>query len=415
VSGARVSGARSERGGARSEGGGALDGLRVLDIGTRIGAPFAATLLAELGADVIKVEQPGTGDFLRTIGPFEHDVSLFWAVEGRGKRSITLDLADARGQGVLRRLVGGADVLVENFQPGTLERWNLAPEALRAINPRLIVSRVSVYGQDGPYRDRPGLDRNGIALGGLLHITGEPDGPPVRPGVIIADYLAGLFNTIGVLAALVERERSGEGQGIELSLVESVLRVMEWTVAAYDRLGIVRERAGNRLPNSAPLDNYRTADDRWVCIAAAGDVLFPRLCTAMDREDLPKDARFATLEQRATNADAINAEVAAWCKERTLSEIESTLIANQVPVTGVYAIDEIVSDEHVKARESIVLVDDPTLGTLRQQAPVPRLDRTPLRVDRGAPRLGEHNDEVYRGLLGMSAEEVESLRAKGVL
>ncbi|MGZ4241960.1 MAG: CaiB/BaiF CoA transferase family protein, partial [Actinomycetota bacterium] len=254
---------------------GALDGIRVLDLGTRVGAPFAATLLGELGAAVIKVEQPGTGDFMRTIGPFEDSTSLWWSVEGRGKRSITLDLSKPQGQAVLRRLVPLADVLVENFQPGTLERWNLAPDELRALNPRLVLSRVSVYGQDGPYRERPGLDRNGIALGGLLGITGFPDGPPVRPGIIIADYLTALFNTIGVLAALVERERSGEGQGVELSLYESVLRVMEWTVAGFDRLGIVRERSGNRLANSAPLDNYETADGRFVCIVAGGDGLFP--------------------------------------------------------------------------------------------------------------------------------------------
>src|SRR5919109_5573175 len=274
---------------------GALDGIRVLDLGTRIGAPFAATLLAELGAEVIKVEQPGTGDFMRTIPPLEDGVSLWWSVEGRGKKSMTLDLSKERGQEILRRLAEHADVLVENFQPGTLERWNLAPESLRRSNPRLIVSRVSVYGQDGPYRDRPGLDRNGIALGGLLHITGYAWEPPVRPGVIIADYLSALFNTIGVLAALVERERSGEGQQVELALYESVLRVMEWTVAAYDRLGIVRERAGNRLPNSAPLDNFETADGRYVCIAAAGDVLFPRLCQAMEKPELATQSEFATL------------------------------------------------------------------------------------------------------------------------
>jgi formyl-CoA transferase len=394
---------------------GALDGTRVLDLGTRIGAPFAATLLGELGADVIKIEQPGTGDFLRTIPPFDGDVSLFWAVEGRGKRSVTIDLSKPEGQDLLKKLVPHADVLVENFQPGTLERWNLAPADLTKINPRLIVSRVSVYGQDGPYRDRPGLDRNGIALGGLLHITGYPDAPPVRPGVIIADYLTALFNTIGVLAALVDRERTDKGQQVEVALYESVLRVMEWTVAAYDRLGIVRERAGNRLPNSAPLDNYETADGRYVCIAAAGDVLFPRLCKAMGRPELVDDERFASLARRAENSDAINAEVAAWCKARTRGEIEETLVAHQVPVTGVYGIDEIVEDPQVLAREAVLPIEDPVLGPVRQQAPVPRLDRTPLEVARGAPRLGEHTEEVLHELLGMSPGEIASLRSAGVV
>jgi formyl-CoA transferase len=308
-----------------------------------------------------------------------------------------------------------ADVLVENFQPGTLERWNLAPADLRALNPRLIVSRVSVYGQDGPYRDRPGLDRNGIALGGLLGITGFPDSPPVRPGVIIADYLTALFNTIGILAALAERVRSGEGQQVELALYESVLRVMEWTVAAHDRLGIVRERTGNRLPNSAPLDNYLTSDGRYVCVAAAGDVLFPRLCAAMGRVDLTSDPRFATLEARASNADAINEIVAEWCRTRTLADIEETLVANQVPVSGIYGIDQIVADPQVQARGAVIEVEDPDLGPVRQQAPVPRLDRTPLRVVHGAPRLGQHTDEVLRALLGLGDQEIDALRADGVI
>jgi formyl-CoA transferase len=394
---------------------GALNPIRVLDLGTRIGAPFAATILGELGADVVKIEQPGTGDFLRAIPPFEGETSLFWAVEGRGKRSLTLDLSKHEGQEILRRLVPHADVLVENFQPGTLERWSLAPEKLREINPRLIVSRVSVYGQDGPYKDRPGLDRNGIALGGLLHITGYPDAPPVRPGVIVADYLAALFNTVGILAALVERERSNTGQQVELALYESVLRIMEWSVAAYDRLGLVRERTGNRLPNSAPLDNYATSDERWACIAAAGDVLFPRLCKAMGREDLLKDDRFATLAARASNADAINEIVASWAKQRTLQEVEEALVAHQVPVSRVYPVDEILADPQVQARGAVITVEDPVLGGVRQQAPVPRLDRTPLEVARGAPRLGEHTDEVLTDLLGMSDEEISELRARGIV
>src|SRR5438132_368641 len=377
---------------------GALDGIRVLDLGTRIGAPFAATLLAELGAEVIKVEQPGVGDFMRTIPPLEDGVSLWWAVDGRGKQSITLDLSKERGQEILRRLVEHADVLVENFQPGTLERWNLAPEALRGINPRLIVSRVSVYGQDGPYRDRPGLDRNGIALGGLLHVTGHSDRPPVRPGVIVADYLTALFNTIGVLAALYERERSGEGQGVELALYESVLRIMEWTVAAHDRQGIVRERTGNRLQNSAPLDNYETSDGRYVCIAAAGNVLFPRLCEAMGKPELLSHPEFATLADRAQNADRINDVVQDWCATKAAEEIEAILIRHQVPVSRIYSVDEIVADPHVQARSSIVEVEDPEIGSVKQQAPVPRLDRTPLEIPRGAPKLGEHTEEVLTGL-----------------
>jgi formyl-CoA transferase len=218
-----------------------------------------------------------------------------------------------------------------------------------------------------------------------------------------------------VLASLVERERSGEGQNVELSLYESVLRIMEWTVAGFDRLGIVRARTGNRLANSAPLDNYATADGRYVCIAAAGDVLFPRLAQAMGQPDLVKDERFSSLEARARNADAINEIVAAWCAGRTLDEIEGILIDAQVPVSGVYSIDQIVADAQVRARGSIVTVDDPVLGPVRQQAPVPRLDRTPARVARGAPRLGEHNETIYLGLLGMTRAEYDDLKRNGVI
>ena len=226
---------------------GPLAGIRVLDLGTRIGAPFAATLLADLGAEVIKVELPGQGDFMRSIGPFVGDYSLFWAVEGRGKKSITCDLRRPAGQALLKRLVALADVMVENFQPGTLESWGLGYDVLSALNPGLILTRVSVYGQTGPYRDRPGLDRNGIALGGLLYITGYPDRPPVRPGVIVSDYLTGVFNAFAIVSALYERDRRARqsgtpprGQWVELSLYESILRIMEHTLAAYDRLGMVR-------------------------------------------------------------------------------------------------------------------------------------------------------------------------------
>src|SRR5581483_3255883 len=285
---------------------GPLTGVRLLDLGTRIGAPFAATLLA----DVIKVELPGQGDFMRTIGPFVGDYSLFWAVEGRNKRSVTCDLRRPAGQALAKRLVAVSDVVVENFQPGTLERWGLGYDALAAVNPGVILTRVSVYGQTGPYRHRPGLDRNGIAMGGLLYITGYPDRPPVRPGVIVSDYLTGVFNAFAIVSALWERERRARetgapprGQWVDLSLYESVLRIMEHTLAAYDRLGVVREREGNRLENAAPLDNWETKDGKWVCIIAAGDGLFPRLCRAIGREDLLGDPRFATMALRAEHGE----------------------------------------------------------------------------------------------------------------
>ncbi len=393
-----------------------LAGIRILDLGTRIAAPFAATLLADFGAEVIKVELPGSGDFMRGIGPFVDGYSLWWAVDGRNKKSITLDLRKPRGQELLKRLIAVSDVAVENFQPGTLEEWGLGYETLRTINPNLILTRASVYGQTGPYRDRPGLDRNGIGFGGLLYITGYPDRPPVRPGIIISDYLTAVFNAFAIMMALYHRDvHRGGGQWVDLALYESVFRILEHTVASYDRLGIVREREGNRLRNSAPLDNWETKDGQFVCIVAAGDGLFPRLARAMGREDLLRDARFASLTARVEHADAINAIVGDWVRQHTAHEVETILLQAQVPVTRAHSIADIAADPHYAAREDIVRVDDPTIGPVRMQAVYPRLSATPGRIQRGAPKLGEHNEEVYGSLLGLSAEELVALRALGII
>ena len=394
-----------------------LEGLRILDVGTRIGAPFAATLLADFGAEVWKIELPGQGDFMRTIGPFADGYSLFWAVEGRNKKSITLDLRKPRGQELFKKLVPLADAIVENFQPGTLEAWGLGYEVLEALNPKVILTRATVYGQDGPYRDRPGLDRNGIAHGGLLYITGYPDRPPVRPGIVVSDYLTGVFNALSILIALYERDigKSGRGQWVDLALYESVFRLMEHTVAGYDRLGLVREREGNRLKNSAPLDNWETRDGHFVSIVAAGDGLFPRLARAMGRADLVQDPRYATLADRARHGDELNAVVAAWCREHTAEEIERILVAAEVPVSRAFSIRDIFADPHYAARGDIVEVDDPTIGPVKMQGVYPRFSRTPGSIRRGAPRLGEHNREVYGGVVGLGDEELEALEREGVI
>jgi len=401
---------------------GPLAGVRVLDLGTRIGAPFAATLLGDLGAEVIKIELPGQGDFMRTIGPFVGGYSLFWAVEGRSRKSVTLDLRKPAGQALLKRLVALADVVVENFQPGTLEGWGLGYDALAAVNPGIILTRVSVYGQDGPYRDRPGLDRNGIAMGGLMYITGYPDRPPVRPGLIVSDYLTAVFNAFSIVAALYEREKRAQatgqpprGQWVDLSLYESILRIMEHTLATYDRLGVVREREGNRLRNSAPLDNWETSDGKYVCIIAAGDGLFPRLARALGREDLLTDPRFATMALRAQHGDEINGIVADWCRQRTSREIQDVLERYEVPFGVAYSVADIFADLHVQARGDIETVDDPTIGPVRMQGVYPRFSRTPGAVQGGAPKLGAHNDEVYRGLLGLTADELDALRRDHVI
>jgi len=409
---------------------GPLQGIRVLDVGTRISAPFCAGLLGELGADVIKVELPVGGDFMRTIGPFvdtdesEAGYSLFWAVEGRGRKSVTCDLRKPEGQALFRRLAAHADVVCENFRPGTMEQWNLGPDSL---DPRLIFVRISIFGQDGPYSHRPGLDRLGIAYGGLLHLTGERERPPVRPGVTISDYLTGVFAAMAAVAGLYQRDvqtstkdpegstGTGTGSVIDAPLYGAVLRVLEWTLAGYDKLGVVRTREGNRLPNSAPLDNYPTSDGTYVCIVAGSDANFRRLCEAMDRPDLASDDRFSTLARRAARGDEINGIVTAWTSGLAASEVEATCIAHDVPVGIAYSAADIFSDPHMIAREDLVPVEDPVVGTIRQQAPFPRFVGRPTPTPTGAPRLGAHNDEVWSGLVGVTPEELHRLRESGVV
>jgi len=396
---------------------GPLDGLRVLDLGTRIAAPFCAGLLGEQGAEVIKIEQPGTGDFMREIGPFvpDHDgadYSLFWAVEGRGRKSVTLDLRRDEGQDLFRRLAATADVVVENFRPGTLEHWNIGPGDLDA---RLVVVRISSFGQDGPYARRPGLDRVGIGYGGLLHLTGYPDRPPVRVGVTISDYLTGVFCAHAASAALYARDaRNGSGAVIDASLYGAALRILEWTLPAYDKLGVVRNREGNRLANSAPLDNYPTADGKYVCIVAGSDANFARLCKAMDRLDLLEEPRFARLADRAEHGDEINSTVAEWTAGLPAAQIEERCVACDVPVATAYTAADIFADPHITQRGDLVTVDDESVGPLRQQAPFPRRVGEVVTAPSSAPRLGAHTREVL-GELGLDDADLDRLSSEGVV
>jgi crotonobetainyl-CoA:carnitine CoA-transferase CaiB-like acyl-CoA transferase len=399
-----------------------LAGLRVIDVGTRISAPFCAGLLGEMGAEVIKVEDPRGGDFMRTIGPFAptddgaDDYSLWWAVEGRGRKGVTLDLRQAQGQDLFRRLVAHADVVCENFRPGTLEAWSIGPQD---CDPRVVWARISVFGQDGPNARRPGLDRMGIAFGGLLNLTGYPDRPPVRPGVTVSDYLTGVFAAEAVTAALYRRDRpdggTGRGGVIDAPLYGSILRILEWTIAGQDRLGLTRGREGNRLPNSAPLDNYLTADGRYVCIVAGSDANFARLCAAMGRPELVEDPRWSTLAQRAAGSDEINGVVADWAGAVSSEEVEARCIEHGVPVGTIYDAADILADPHVTARGDIVTVDDPVAGPLRQQAPFPRLDGKAPATPAPAPALGQHNQEVWCDLLGLSAVDLAALQSAGVV
>jgi crotonobetainyl-CoA:carnitine CoA-transferase CaiB-like acyl-CoA transferase len=400
-----------------------LQGVRVIDVGTRIAAPFCAGLLGELGAEVVKVEDPRGGDFMRTIGPFEDGYSLYWAVEGRGRRSITCNLRQPEGQELFRRLAATADVVCENFRPGTVEKWHVGPDD---CDPRLVWVRISVFGQDGPYAERPGLDRLGIGYGGLLHLTGYPDRPPVRPGVTVSDYLTGVFAALHAVAQLHGRSvrppatadsvPGGDGPAvIDAALYGAILRVLEWTVAGHDRLGVVRGREGNRVPGSAPIDNYLTADDRYVCIVGASDANFARLCAAMDRRDLLDDPAWATLALRAERSGEINGIVADWARGLTAAEIERRCVTHDVPVGTAYTAADIAADPHVAARGDLVTVDDPVLGPVRQQAPFPRLAGTRPAAPSGAPTLGQHNDDVWGDLVGLSPDELAGYRNRGII
>ena len=408
---------------------GPLHGVRVLDLGTRIAAPFCAGLLGEQGAEVIKIEQPGTGDFMRDIGPFVTPAhaadatdgataggpgySLFWAVEGRGRKSVTLDLRKPEGQEVFRRLAATADIVVENFRPGTLEQWHIGPADL---DPRLVVVRISMFGQDGPNARRGGLDRVGIGYGGLLNLTGYPDRPPVRVGVTISDYLTGVFAAQAALGALWARDqRTGTGAVIDAALYGSVLRILEWTLPAYERLGVVRSREGNRLATSAPLDNAPSADGEYVCIVAGSDANFSRLCQAMERPDLLEDPRFTRLADRAAHNDEINAIVAEWTSSLPADEVEARCVAADVPVATAYTAADIFADPHMAARGDLVTVDDPVIGPVTQQAPYPRRVGEPVVAPAGAPRLGEHTDEVLHDLLGLDADEIARLHADRIV
>ena len=396
-----------------------LAGIRVLDLGTRVAAPFCAGILGEQGAEVIKIEDPGYGDMTRLNGPFTTDdegnhYSLYWSVEGRGRKSVTIDLRDPQGQDLFRHLASVSDVVCENFRPGTLERWNIDPSRL---DPRLVTARISAFGQDGPKSLYNGFDHNAVAFAGLTHLTGHADRPPARPGLPISDYLTAVFAAQAVTSLLYERDAKGTGTGgvVDAYLYGSVLRIMEWTIAAYDRLGEVRQRTGNRSDRAAPLDNYRSRDGRYVCIVAVRQAVFERLCEAMDRSQLLTDERFGSSGARGRNRDEVNEIVAEWAAGLDAATIEERCLHHGVPVSIVYDMADVAADEHVRARGDLYTVDDPVIGPVRQQAPFPRFGSERPPTPEGAPRLGQHTDEVLSSLLGLSGAEIAALREGNVI
>ena len=387
----------------------------MLDLATFIAAPFCAGLLAELGADVIKVEQPGAGDPLRELGPKVRGQGLFWALEARGRRSITCNLRVPAGQELILGLVRHSDIVVENFRPGTLERWNLGLDRLRAVNPGVILVRVSAYGQTGPYAPRPGFGRVAQAFGGLTYLAGFPDRPPVNPGsATLADYAAGLFGAVAALAALRHRERIGRGQEIDVSLFESIFRLTDIMALEYDTIGQVRERKGSQA-HAAPHNHYPTADGKWIAIACTNDRIFRRLAAAMDQPEWGADPEFATMEQRTARRAEVDARVIDWTNRHPLAELCRVLDDSEVPNSPINSIADCFADPHYAARGTLMEVADQILGPVRMQAPVPRLSGTPARVDRPAPAVGQHNAEVYGELLGLGAQELGQLRVEGVI
>jgi succinyl-CoA:(S)-malate CoA-transferase subunit B len=393
---------------------GALDGLRVLDLATFIAGPFCGGLLAEYGADVVKVEQPGVGDSLRELGPKAQGRGLFWALEARGRRSITLNLREPRGQELALKLIAQSDIVIENFRPGTLERWSLGYEQMRAVNPGVILVRVSAYGQTGPYAGRPGFGRIAQAFGGLTYLAGHPDRPPVNPGSsTLADYAAGLFSTTAALAALDHRRRTGQGQQIDVSLYESIFRLCDILALEYDTLGVVRERNGSQA-HAAPHNHYPTGDGKYIAIACTNDRIYRRLNGVMGEAGFGDDPSLATMGQRSARRHEVDARVSAWTGRHTLAELRELLDAAEVPNSPISSIADIVEEPHIRARGTLMSVDDPEIGPVQMPAPVPRFSETPAGVRGPAPLLGEHNAEVY-GELGLSAADLDDLRGAGII
>lgn len=392
-----------------------LSGVKVVELGQLIAGPFAAKMLAEFGAEVIKVEPPGEGDPLRKWRKLYQGTSVWWQVQSRNKQSITLDLRHPEGQEVAGRLIREADVVIENFRPGTLEGWGLGWEQLSAVNPGLVMLRLSGYGQTGPYRDRPGFGVIAEAMGGLRYITGEPGRPPVRVGVSIGDSLAALHGVIGVLLALYHRKvNGGKGQCIDVALYEAVFNVMESLLPEYDAFGVIRERTGSALPGIAPTNAYPCQDGEYVLIAGNGDSIFKRLMETVGRADLATDPELLHNDGRVRRVEEIDAAIAAWTASRGIDEILKTMTQAKVPAGRIYSAKDIAEDPHYAARGMIEQILTRDGLTLKVPAVVPKLSETPGSIRSAAPRLGEDTEAVLRRL-GYSAEQIAALRAAKVI
>jgi crotonobetainyl-CoA:carnitine CoA-transferase CaiB-like acyl-CoA transferase len=406
-------------GGDRSSSTGPLEGLRVLELGTLIAGPFTGRLLGDFGAEVIKVEAPGRGDPMRRWGAESYrGRSLWWPVQSRNKKLVTLDLRVPKGQELCRRLAADSDVLIENFRPGTMERWGLGPEELRAVNPGLIYARVSGYGQTGPYASRPGFASAGEAMGGLRFLNGYPDEPPPRAGISLGDSLAALFAAFGILMAVRHRDqRGGRGQVVDASILESCFALLESVLPEYDKLGTIRRAGGTALgTNVAPSNLYRSRDGTWVVIAANSDNLWRRLAAAMDQEELADDERFADHSSRGEHRELLDEIVGAWAKEHDADDIDAVLNEAGVVCSPVYTIADIFGDPHFRAREMILSMHDDELGDIAAPGITPKLSDTPgAATSAGSWELGPANREIYAERLGLEQAELDQLAEEGVI
>jgi formyl-CoA transferase len=392
-----------------------LAGVRVLELGQLIAGPFAARMLAAFGAEVIKVEPPGTGDPLRKWRLLHEGTSVWWEAQSRDKQSVTLDLRTAQGQEVVRKLAAQSDVLIENFRPGTLENWGLGWDSLRAANPGLVMLRVSGYGQTGPYRDRPGFGVIGEAMGGLRHLSGEPGRTPVRVGVSIGDSLSALHGVIGILLALRHREQNGgQGQVVDVALYESVFSMMESLLPEYSVFGTVRQAAGSSLPGIAPTNAYRCADGKYVLIAGNGDGIFRRLMDMIERPDLRDDPALAHNDGRVSQVAMLDAAIGEWAAQRSLEAALDALNGARIPAGKIYDIADIASDPHYRARDMILDAQLPDGTPVQLPGIVPKLSATPGALPNPAPALGQHTDAVLEGL-GIGAAQREAWRAAGII
>lgn len=397
---------------------GALKGLRVIELGQLIAGPFCGQLLGDMGAEVIKVEPPGTngkrgGDPMRDWGRGE--AKLWWEVVSRNKKSVSANMRVPEGQALVRKLAATADILIENFKPGTLEKWGLGPDVLMAANPRLIIVRVSGYGQTGPYSGRAGFGGIGEAMGGWRAIVGDADRPPSRMGVSIGDSLAATYGCMGALAALHARERTGRGQVVDSALYEAVLQVMESLVPEYEVAGIIRERSGSVLPGIAPSNVYPCRDGEYL-IGANQDAVFARLCAAMGRPELASDSRYIDHVSRGQHQVELDALIADWTRTRSVAEVEAAMLVHSVPAGTIYRAPEMLADPHFAARAALVEVETAHWGRVHMQNSFPKLSETPSSVRTPAPAtVGQHNAEVYGSLLGLDAAALEALAASGAI